>query len=128
MLLVQCPRTLQVDLAQLRGFAAAVDAAPSAPRQIAFEFRHAAAVADEAVRAFLQGRGWCLVVHPNAIGRATVGSSAGGRDGRADRYELGALPDEPPVGASWAYVRPARCMRRLGSAMARYPDLLGLNL
>ena len=49
-LLVQCPRTLQVDLAQLRGFAAAVDAAPSAPRQIAFEFRHTAAVADEAVR------------------------------------------------------------------------------
>ena len=31
-----------------------------------------------------------LVVHPNAIGRATVGSSAGGRDGRARRYELGA--------------------------------------
>ena len=43
-----------------------------------------------------------LVVHPNAIGRATVGSSAGGRDRRAKRYELGAARHVIEVDPSWA--------------------------
>lgn len=106
-LLVQCPRTLQADVGMLQAFAAAVDAAPAGPpRRLAFEFRHPSWAADEAVVELLQRRGWTLVVHPNTTGRATVGTSAGGREGCSEHYGLEPLPTVPPCeGAGWAYVR-----------------------
>ena len=72
--------------------------------KIAIEIRHADSTRDAAVLNELRTLGWCLVAHPNSIGRGTV--IAENRQGLSESYSLEPLSKSWPVTAqNWVYVR-----------------------
>ncbi|KAL7473585.1 hypothetical protein ACHAXS_014137 [Conticribra weissflogii] len=80
-ILIQCPRTLSVDVQQLQKLKTSLEEQASWYNgYLAFEFRNEATFNDEDVRQFLRANcNWTLVMHPNSIGRSTLGTSASGR-------------------------------------------------
>ena len=51
----------------------------------------------------LRDAGWALVMHPNSVGRATVGTQGLGRDGNSPHYTL--EPLHSIITAGWVYIR-----------------------
>lgn len=79
-ILVQCPRTLLVDVAQLKTLKSELQEQVSwYTGGIAIEFRNKTTFMDAQVREFLQQNGWELVMHPDSLERSTIGSSQSGR-------------------------------------------------
>ncbi|KAL7555231.1 hypothetical protein ACHAWF_018886 [Thalassiosira exigua] len=80
-ILIQCPRNLVVTVSQLEELKLVLDEANWYRGRIALELRNEAAYFDEKVRHFLKENSYALVMHPNSLGRSTVGTSASGRGG-----------------------------------------------
>ena len=79
--LIQCPQTLNVDVSQLEQMKVRVqEGAGWYSGQLAFEFRNRASFHDTRVRDFLTQNRWALVVHPDSLGRSTIGTSVSGRE------------------------------------------------
>lgn len=71
-ILIQCPKTLVVTVAQLEQIKLILDEdASSYNGQIAIEFRNVATYFDKQIRSFLSRSGYALVMHPNSLGRST---------------------------------------------------------
>ncbi len=104
-ILLQFPKTKQVTAAVIRSFARVIQNSDlSDNAKIAIEIRHADSTQDAAVLDELQTLGWCLVVHPNSIGRGTV--IAENRQGFSESYNLEPLSKSWPITAhDWVYVR-----------------------
>ncbi|EJK55008.1 hypothetical protein THAOC_25308 [Thalassiosira oceanica] len=81
--LIQCPRTLVVDVEQMKRVKSSLGRTYKG--RLAFEFRNEASYHDRNVREYIKSCGWALVLHPNSLGRATVGTSSGGR-GESDLH------------------------------------------
>jgi uncharacterized protein YecE (DUF72 family) len=87
-ILIQCPRTLEVTKSQLVQMRAMMDGEAGWYRgRIAFEFRNESTYYDEEVRDFLRLNNYTLVVHPNSLGRSTIGTSTSGRGNADDLLE-----------------------------------------
>jgi len=86
-ILIQCPRTLTVTTSQLIQMKTMMEReAGWYQGRIAFEFRNEGTYYDEEVRHFFRLNNISLVIHPNSLGRSTVGTSISGR-GNADLLE-----------------------------------------
>ena len=85
--LIQCPRTLVVDVSQLEQVKTDLQKQASwYSGYLAFEFRNHKTFHDTNVRAFLAANKWPFVVHPDSLERSTIGSSVSGR-GTSDLVE-----------------------------------------
>ena len=107
--LIQCPRTLVVDVEQIKRVKTTLDnECRTYKGRLAFEFRNEASYHNKNVREYIKSCGWALVLHPNSLGRATVGTSSGGR-GERDLfcYEAEKLSSVAARGyvSDFAYVR-----------------------
>jgi uncharacterized protein YecE (DUF72 family) len=86
-ILIQCPRTLGVTTSQLIQMKSMMEREASWYQgRVAFEFRNEGTYYDEEVRKFFRLNNFSLVMHPNSLGRSTVGTSTSGR-GSADLLE-----------------------------------------
>ena len=89
-ILVQCPRTLSVTVSQIKQMKSMVDREASwFEGRIAFEFRNEGSFYNKEIRDVLRMSNFALVLHPNSLGRSTIGTTSSGR-GIADlvEYEL----------------------------------------
>jgi uncharacterized protein YecE (DUF72 family) len=78
--LIQCPRTLIVDVSQLEQLHSELEEKVDwYCGHLAFEFRNQTTFHDAGVRKFLNEKKWTFVVHPDSLERSTVGSSVSGR-------------------------------------------------
>ena len=108
--LIQCPRTLVVDVEQLKRIKTTIDSECCTYKgRLAFEFRNESSYHNRNVREYInKSCGWALVLHPNSLGRATVGTSSGGR-GESDLlcYEAEKLSSVAACGSvsDFTYVR-----------------------
>lgn len=102
-LLFQCPRGLRVDAEQMRAVAEVIDASGLRCR-VAVECRHPDCFDDADLLSFLRARGWALVLHPNSVGRATVGNQSGGRTGESVSHGLEPLRNDFCT-AEFVYIR-----------------------
>ncbi|KAL3801641.1 hypothetical protein HJC23_013146 [Cyclotella cryptica] len=85
--LIQCPRTLVVDVTQLEQMKKAwKEEASWYAGYFAFEFRNKTSFYDTDVRDFLTENKWPLVMHPDSLERSTIGTSVAGR-GTSDIIE-----------------------------------------
>jgi uncharacterized protein YecE (DUF72 family) len=79
-ILIQCPRTLVVVVSQLEQIKTALQQEASWYQgYFAFEFRNKTTFHDVNVRNFLAENKWTVVMHPDSLERATVGTSVAGR-------------------------------------------------
>ena len=79
--LIQCPRTLNVNASQLERVKVNVqEEVEWYSGHLAFELRNRASFHDTNVRNFLTQNRWTLVVHPDSVERSTIGTSVSGRD------------------------------------------------
>jgi uncharacterized protein YecE (DUF72 family) len=79
-ILIQCPRTLTVDISQLEQLKTDLEEGASwYSGHLAFEFRNYISFCDAGVKRFLADNKWTFVVHPDSLERSTVGSSLNGR-------------------------------------------------
>eukprot|EP00578_Thalassiosira_sp_NH16_P030464 CAMPEP_0181077324 /NCGR_PEP_ID=MMETSP1071-20121207/891_1 /TAXON_ID=35127 /ORGANISM="Thalassiosira sp., Strain NH16" /LENGTH=643 /DNA_ID=CAMNT_0023158563 /DNA_START=134 /DNA_END=2065 /DNA_ORIENTATION=- len=79
-ILIQCPRTLSVTISQLAEIKVMLQNEASWYKGcVAFEFRNEATYRDKPVQELLKENNFALVVHPNSLGRSTIGSSTHGR-------------------------------------------------
>eukprot|EP00581_Thalassiosira_minuscula_P015140 CAMPEP_0183713802 /NCGR_PEP_ID=MMETSP0737-20130205/8544_1 /TAXON_ID=385413 /ORGANISM="Thalassiosira miniscula, Strain CCMP1093" /LENGTH=571 /DNA_ID=CAMNT_0025942645 /DNA_START=536 /DNA_END=2251 /DNA_ORIENTATION=- len=83
-ILIQCPRSLAVTASHLEQIKQMLEDGEEASwykGHIALEFRNEATYHDEEVRGFLNrnNTNFTLVMHPNSLGRSTVGTSKSGR-------------------------------------------------
>ncbi len=81
-ILIQCPRGISVDVSQLKQLRQQLQDESCCwyKGRIAIELRNESSYNDRSVRDFiLSNNNWTLVVHPNSIGRATVGTTVSGR-------------------------------------------------
>jgi uncharacterized protein YecE (DUF72 family) len=81
-ILIQCPRRVAVDATQLEQLRQQLQDETCSwyKGRIAIELRNEISYYDQSVRDFiLSNTNWTLVVHPNSIGRATVGTTVSGR-------------------------------------------------
>mmetsp|Transcript_25998 Transcript_25998/g.55890 ORF Transcript_25998/g.55890 Transcript_25998/m.55890 type:complete len:478 (+) Transcript_25998:552-1985(+) len=86
-ILIQCPRTLSVTVSQLEQIKRMLEREASWYKgRLAFEFRNKATYFDQEVRECLKLNSFALVLHPNSLGRSTVGTSVSGR-GNSDPLE-----------------------------------------
>lgn len=86
-ILIQCPRTLVVDVSQLDQLKSHLkEGASWYLGHVAFEFRNSTSFHDANVREFLCENKWTLVIHPDSLERSTIGSSVSGR-GESDLVE-----------------------------------------
>lgn len=109
-ILIQCPRTLAVAVPQLQQLKIMLDEESCWYKgRIAFEFRNQATYFDEEVRRCLKRSGFALVMHPNSVGRSTIGTSTSGRGGCSlSEYPLEQLSKVAAAGAmtsSLVYLR-----------------------
>lgn len=104
-ILLQFPRTLFLRPHHVDAMANVIaQSALSVDAKIAIEVRHQSAVHDKALIQSLRKHGWCLVVHPNSVGRSTV--SAEHRNEAESSYSLEVLDtDWPRTASNWMYVR-----------------------
>jgi uncharacterized protein YecE (DUF72 family) len=80
-ILIQCPRRVAVDVSQLKQLRQQLQDETCSwyKGRIAIELRNENAYYDTLVRDFiLSNTNWTLVVHPNSIGRATIGTAVSG--------------------------------------------------
>eukprot|EP00984_Skeletonema_dohrnii_P007726 scaffold2834_cov103-Skeletonema_dohrnii-CCMP3373.AAC.2 len=81
-ILIQCPRRVAVDVSQLEQLRQQLqdDSCCWYKGRIAIELRNDISYNDRSVRDFiLSNTNWTLVMHPDSIGRATVGTTVSGR-------------------------------------------------
>lgn len=81
-ILIQCPRIVVVDVSQLERLTQQLQHETCSwyKGRIAIELRNETSYNDQSVRDFiLSNSDWTLVVHPNSVGRATIGTTACGR-------------------------------------------------
>eukprot|EP00986_Skeletonema_menzelii_P000456 scaffold128_cov140-Skeletonema_menzelii.AAC.32 len=81
-ILIQCPRKIAVDVSQLEQLRQQLQDESCCwyKGRIAIEIRNESSYNDRSVRDFiLSNANWTLVVHPDSIGRATVGTTVSGR-------------------------------------------------
>ncbi|KAL3782461.1 hypothetical protein ACHAW5_009009 [Stephanodiscus triporus] len=79
-ILIQCPKTLTVTTSHLLQMKMMMETEARWYRgRIAFEFRNEATYYDNEVRKFFRLNNYSLVMHPNSLGRSTVGTSLNGR-------------------------------------------------
>ena len=109
-ILIQCPKTLVVTVLQLEQIKTVLcEEAKWYNGRIAIEFRNEATYFDKELRSFLNQSGYALVMHPNSVGRSTVGSSTHGRvSGIAADYqpdELSNIVTEGMGSTSFVYLR-----------------------
>ena len=79
--LIQCPRTLDVNASQLERVKVNMqEEVEWYSGHLAFELRNRASFHDTNVRNFLNQNRWTLVVHPDSVERSTIGTSVSGRD------------------------------------------------
>ncbi|KAL9186087.1 hypothetical protein ACHAXT_005325 [Thalassiosira profunda] len=109
-ILIQCPRTLKVTPSQLERLKAMLDEEASWYHgRIAFEFRNEATYFDKEVRAFLKQNAFALVMHPNSVGRSTVGTSTSGRSNcdlvQYQPEQLSKVADVGDAAANFVYLR-----------------------
>jgi uncharacterized protein YecE (DUF72 family) len=91
-ILIQCPRTLRVTTSQLEELHLMMKRkAAWYHGGIAFEFRNKNTFYDDEVREFIRLHKYAIVMHPNSLGRSTVGTSVSGR-GNTDLIEY--LPED----------------------------------
>jgi len=82
------------------------DRSSAPPLRIAVEIRHRDSIRNDDFIKVLQELKWCLVMHPNSVGRSTVARED--RDGKKSRsYELERIDADrwPVTTGDWAYVR-----------------------
>ena len=76
---------------------------------IAFEFRNEATYYDEEVRKMLNQNNFALVLHPNSVGRSTIGTSTSGRgNSNLVQYQLEQLSTIAAAGkvhSNFVYLR-----------------------
>ena len=87
--LIQCPRTLIVDVSQLHQMKISLEqGARWYSGHLAFEFRNRTTFYNTSIRKFIAQNKWTFVVHPDSLERSTIGTSVHGR-GLADlvQYE-----------------------------------------
>jgi uncharacterized protein YecE (DUF72 family) len=104
-ILFQFPRTKKVSATQLRKMDKVLKQS-NLPRdvKIAVEIRHCDSIRDTAVLDELRSLRWCLVAHPNSVGRGTV--IAENREGRSESHGLDPVDGSWPITAvDWVYVR-----------------------
>lgn len=90
-ILIQCPRNLRVTTSQLEELQMMMkNKAGWYNGGIAFEFRNNVTYYDEEVRQFIKLHKYAIVMHPNSLGRSTIGTSVSGR-GNTDLIEY--LPE-----------------------------------
>ena len=113
-ILIQCPRKVAVDVDQLKRLRQQLqdESCSWYKGRIAIEVRNEDSYFDRSIRDFIMSNeNWTLVVHPNSIGRATVGTSMSGRGNNFLEYAPekltkvaeSALPAEQKCG--FVYVR-----------------------
>ena len=109
-ILIQFPRTRRLQADDVRAMARVVkESGLPVHAKIALEVRNQASVDDQALQHELQMQKWCLVVHPNTIGRGTV--LCDHREGagalRQQQYELEVIQENawPVTAGDWVYVR-----------------------
>lgn len=105
-ILLQFPRTRQLTAEQVRAMALVVENS-RLPKdvKIAVELRNSTAIQDDDLLQELRRLQWCLVAHPNSIGRGTVIAEHRGEQSKPD-YEPEPLQQSWPLTAgSWMYVR-----------------------
>lgn len=81
-ILIQCPRRIVVDVSQLEQLKQQLQEETCSwyKGRVAIELRNETSYFDQSVRDFiLSNVDWTLVVHPNSVGRATVGTTVSGR-------------------------------------------------
>lgn len=80
-ILIQCPRNLRVTTSQLEELQMMMkNKAGWYNGGIAFEFRNNVTYYDDKVRHFIKLHKYAIVMHPNSLGRSTIGTSVSGRD------------------------------------------------
>jgi uncharacterized protein YecE (DUF72 family) len=85
--LIQCPRTLVVDVSQLEQMRKSLQEEASwYTGHFAFELRNKTSFYDTNLRDFLTENKWTLVMHPDSLERSTIGTSVAGR-GTSDLIE-----------------------------------------
>ena len=109
-ILIQFPRTLQLQASHVDAMADVItnSALASPQTRIAVEVRHPQALTDKALLNALRRHGWCLVQHPNSVGRSTiVAEQRTGDDAGTSSYNLQPLDAStwPLTAQSWMYVR-----------------------
>lgn len=106
-ILFQFPRTRKVSVALIRNMAHILQQCGSDLRdvKIAVEIRHADSVQNDQVLQELRKLRWCLVAHPNSIGRGTVIAEHG--HGFSESHGLEPLDNTswPITAGDWIYVR-----------------------
>ena len=79
-ILIQCPRNLKVEISHLEEIRNMLKEEAAWYRgHLAFEFRNEDTYYNEEVRAFLSEHGDALVLHPDSLGRSTIGNTSLGR-------------------------------------------------
>jgi uncharacterized protein YecE (DUF72 family) len=104
-ILIQFPRTQRITVDHVQAMARVIHASElSAQAKIALELRNHDSIHDPSLLQELRRLRWCLVVHPNSIGRGTM--IAPQRDGQQQEYELDPISASWPITAgNWIYVR-----------------------
>ena len=109
-MLIQCPRTLSVTASQIQQLHTMLERDASWYKgHIAFEFRNEPTYFDEEVRQMLKQNNFSLVLHPNSVGRSTIGTSTSGRgNGNLVEYQLEQLSTVAAAGkvhSNFVYIR-----------------------
>lgn len=104
-ILFQFPRTKKVEVALIRRYAEIIQQSDlPGDVKIAIEIRHQDSINDATVLKELRRLGWCLVAHPNSVGRGTV--IAENCQGLSESHGLEPLDKSWPITAKdWVYVR-----------------------
>jgi len=111
-ILIQCPRRLAIDVSQLEQLKQRLQDETCIwyNGRIAIEIRNETSYFDQSVRDFiLSNPSWTLVVHPNSIGRATVGTTVSGRgNDLSESYvpeKLTKVAETALTGSGFVYIR-----------------------
>ena len=81
-ILIQCPRNLKVEISHLEDIRTVLkEEASWYHGHMAFEFRNEDTYYNKEVREFLTKHGDALVLHPDSLGRSTIGNTSLGRGG-----------------------------------------------
>ncbi|CAB9503190.1 conserved protein [Seminavis robusta] len=105
-ILIQFPKSKKMQVANLRRMAQVIQESDlsNSTTKIALELRHPESIQDAAVLEELRRLQWCLVIHPNSVGRGTVVKEQ--RQGLSSTYDLAPLDANWPITAkNWIYVR-----------------------